>query len=304
MADIASAENLRTPFAYPGGKGKVASLVWERFGDPATYIEPFFGSGAVLLQRPTVGRHEIVNDLDCNLANFWRAVKYAPDRLAEISTGYPPDEITLHARHRWLYEGTPALKAAMIEDVEAHDVERAAWWLWGISMWLGPTWMNPRGVKSRQIPKIALRGGIHCYTQLEAQILMRELSSRFQRTAVCTGDWSRICTDSFLSGKPTAVFLDPPYAEGEFFYAETEGATEGKKVTDEVVTWAIEKGESPNVRIAFCGYAGTAKFPDSWVEIPWTAGKGFSYEGNENRFKERIWFSPHCLKPVTGGFDL
>ncbi len=46
---------LKAPFPWFGGKSKVASLVWERFGDVQNYVEPFFGSGAVLLNRKTNG---------------------------------------------------------------------------------------------------------------------------------------------------------------------------------------------------------------------------------------------------------
>lgn len=42
----------RSPYPYFGGKSKVAARVWERLGNPANYVEPFFGSGAVLLARP------------------------------------------------------------------------------------------------------------------------------------------------------------------------------------------------------------------------------------------------------------
>jgi DNA adenine methylase len=66
---------LKAPFPWFGGKSRVADLVWERFGDPVNYVEPFFGSGAVLLGRPTPARTETVNDLDCFIANFWRAVQ-------------------------------------------------------------------------------------------------------------------------------------------------------------------------------------------------------------------------------------
>lgn len=297
-------DNIQAPFSYAGGKSKAAPLVWSRLGDPATYIEPFCGSMAVLLNRPTAPRHEIVNDLDTNLSNFWRAVKFHPDKLAEISTGWPPDELTIHARHKWLYDGTAELRKTLLEDPVACDVERAAWWLWGISMWLGPTWLNERGVRSRQIPKIALKGGIHCFTPEDAKVMMLGLAHRLSRVAVCNGDWKRVCTDSFLTGKPSAIFFDPPYAEGEFFYAETQGKEEGARVTKDVQDFAIEKGDNPNVRIAVCGYVGTMTFPPSWEEVVWTAGKGFSPQGNDNRFKERIWFSPHCIRPVTGELEL
>lgn len=43
---------MKAPFPYFGGKSKIADVVWSALGQPAHYIEPFFGSGAVLLARP------------------------------------------------------------------------------------------------------------------------------------------------------------------------------------------------------------------------------------------------------------
>lgn len=43
---------LQAPFPYYGGKKTVARLIWERFGSVPNYVEPFFGSGATLLNRP------------------------------------------------------------------------------------------------------------------------------------------------------------------------------------------------------------------------------------------------------------
>ena len=60
---------LTAPFPWFGGKSRVADIVWDRFGDVANYVEPFFGSGAVLLARPHPPRIETVNDLDCMVAN-------------------------------------------------------------------------------------------------------------------------------------------------------------------------------------------------------------------------------------------
>lgn len=43
---------LASPYPWFGSKRNVASQVWEAFGAVDNYIEPFFGSGAVLLRRP------------------------------------------------------------------------------------------------------------------------------------------------------------------------------------------------------------------------------------------------------------
>jgi len=66
------------PFPWFGGKRRVAPEVWRRFGDVRNYVEPFFGSGATLLQRPEpFDGNETINDLDGFVANFWRAVRSA-----------------------------------------------------------------------------------------------------------------------------------------------------------------------------------------------------------------------------------
>lgn len=75
---------LRAPFPWFGGKSRIASQVWKRFGDVRNYVEPFFGSGATLLLRPQpFSGTETVNDLDGMVANFWRALSKAPDEVAK-----------------------------------------------------------------------------------------------------------------------------------------------------------------------------------------------------------------------------
>lgn len=60
--------------------------MWERFGEVKVFVEPFFGSGAVLLGAPwPADRIETVNDKDGFVANFWRAVKHDPDQVAHYA---------------------------------------------------------------------------------------------------------------------------------------------------------------------------------------------------------------------------
>lgn len=170
---------LRAPFPWFGGKSRAAPLVWQAFGDVANYVEPFAGSLAVLLARPTPPRVETVNDKDCYLANFWRAVQAAPDEVAFWADS-PVNEADLHATHRWLINGEnelarmrkasaaalqalaagdvaraqEALRAGQLEgrplgaalrerlrkDEGYFDAEVAGRWVWGISQWIGSGW--------------------------------------------------------------------------------------------------------------------------------------------------------------------
>src|SRR5689334_15904688 len=94
---------VRTPFPYFGSKRKVAVQIWERFGEPKAYIEPFAGSLSVLLGRPKHSEivSETVNDADGLLINFWRAVSADSEAVARHAD-YPISASDLTARHAWL----------------------------------------------------------------------------------------------------------------------------------------------------------------------------------------------------------
>ncbi len=133
-------KDLRAPFPWFGGKSRVAHVVWDRFGDVDNYVEPFAGSLAVLLARPTKPQTETVNDLDCYLANFWRSLRLDPDELTEHADG-PVNEADLHARHQWLVD-QGGFRERMKTDPDFHDSKIAGWWVWGISQWIGSGWCS------------------------------------------------------------------------------------------------------------------------------------------------------------------
>lgn len=134
---------LRAPFPWFGGKRRVADLIWARLGDVASYNEPFAGSLAVLLARPHVPRVETVNDLDCYLANFWRALQHDPEAVAYHADG-PVNEADLHARHRWLVDVGRATLERVKVDPDFFDAKIAGWWVWGQCLWIGSGWCEAK----------------------------------------------------------------------------------------------------------------------------------------------------------------
>ena len=106
--------------------------------------------------------------------------------------------------------------------------------------------------------------------------------------------------DTIKHNLPAGVFLDPPYQVGEFDDDVYEYSTD---VFSKVKEWCLENVNNPDLRIALCGYDGN-EMPSDWTTYEWSTGggygqisKGGSTKGKENRFRERIWFSPHCLNP-------
>lgn len=149
---------LKAPFPWFGGKSRVAHIVWERFGNVPNYVEPFFGSGAVLLGRPAPARIETVNDLDCYIANFWRAVQNDPEGVA-LKADWPVSEADMHARHLWLVN-QDEFRQRMKTDPDYFDVKIAGWWVWGISQWIGGGWCS-RPEWSGRINVSRAEKGIH-----------------------------------------------------------------------------------------------------------------------------------------------
>jgi hypothetical protein len=100
----------------------------------------------------------------------------------------------------------------------------------------------------------------------------------------------------------TGVFLDPPYSSGAD-RNETLYASDDLSVARDVPEWALANGNNPLLRIALCGYDGEHIIPDSWECVEWKARGGYGSQGDgrgrENAGRERIWFSPSCLRPPS-----
>lgn len=66
---------------YPGGKWALADSIVSRMPPHHSYVEPFFGSGAVFFSKPPAAI-ETINDLDGDVVNFFRVLKLCPQELA------------------------------------------------------------------------------------------------------------------------------------------------------------------------------------------------------------------------------
>lgn len=321
---------MKSPYPYFGGKATVAAEIWKRLGDVGSYVEPFFGSGAVLLSRPhKIERQvETVNDLDGMISNFWRAIAKDPEAVAKYAD-WPVNECDLHARHLWLLGQKEGLADRLSGAPAYFDAKIAGWWVWGISCWIGRGWCSGGGpwvardgvlVKSdkgdgvwkvrphlgnngqgvnRQLPHLGTKGNGVNRQATNLIAYFQALSDRLRSVRVCCGDWSRVCGPSVIEhGSTFGIVLDPPYAveDRQDVYVE-ESRTLAKEVRD----WAVEHGKDRHYRIALCGYEGEHEIPGDWSTFEWKAKGGYESQSDDrtgNCRRERIWFSPGCAKPV------
>lgn len=72
---------MKAIFKYPGSKWGIAQWIISHFPEHHSYLEPFFGSGAVLFNKPR-SNIETVNDLDGNVVNLFECIKRDPEKLA------------------------------------------------------------------------------------------------------------------------------------------------------------------------------------------------------------------------------
>ncbi len=319
---------ISAPFPWFGGKSRVADQVWERFGDVPNYVEPFFGSGAVLLGRPDgPGKIETVNDLDGVLANFWRAIQYDPEETARWADN-PVNEADLHARHMWIVQRLETHQARMMADPDYFDARMAGYWVYGMCSWIGSGFASGNGpwivqdgmlVDRRQLPHLGNVGkginrklphlgdagkGINRKRE-GIQEWFLELAGRLRNVRVCCGDWQRVMGESVtVMHGMTAVFLDPPYGvEDRADLYRAESFTVAREVTE----WCLANGANPLLRIALCGYEGEthhALEDAGWSVFTWKARGGYGTQGEgqgrANAGRERIWFSPACIAEDPG----
>lgn len=68
---------------YPGSKWNIAGKLVELIPPHHSYLEPYFGSGALLFNKPP-SAIETVNDLDGEVVNLFRCIQQDSERLARL----------------------------------------------------------------------------------------------------------------------------------------------------------------------------------------------------------------------------
>ena len=139
---------------------------------------------------------------------------------------------------------------------------------------------------------------------------MYQLAERLRGVRVVCGDWARVVTNGALSyGATVGVFLDPPYSDAAnrdmTLYSVDSGT-----IAHDVREWCLANGDNPRYRIVLAGYEDehAAHMPPTWRVMNWKANASFQSSradgaNQTNRHKERLWFSPHCIRVAPTLFE-
>lgn len=183
---------MRPPFAYYGGKTRLARRIVALLPEHNQYVEPFAGGLSVLLAKPRANM-EVVNDLDGDLMTFWRVLRDRPDELARVC------ELTPHSRTEY----ATCLDLAGAGD----DLERARR-VWGLLAQGRAGSTNPRNsgwrYRVRGIPYGPARA-MNTYVRS-----MPEIAERLHGVSLeCLPALEII--ERYGAEPTTLLYVDPPY---------------------------------------------------------------------------------------------
>jgi hypothetical protein len=96
------------------------------------------------------------------------------------------------------------------------------------------------------------------------------------------------------------MFFDPPYGitDRDTSIYHHDDTT----IAADVMKWVMERGENPRYRIVLAGYEEyESLLRHGWTSMSWKTSGGYSNighnkQGQDNRHREKLYFSPHCLR--------
>jgi len=180
--------SIRGPFNYPGSKYNVLAEVLPRLPYRSSYIEPFGGTGVVLLSRAKC-KLEVFNDRYSAITDFFKVLR---EDLAGLKERL---ELYLHSREEW----ERCLKTW--HDPNLSRTERAARWYYALQYsFAGKMQVWARITKSESTVSGTMQKRIGDFEIIRARMLNVQIENL---------DWSECIKDY---DHPGAVFyMDPPY---------------------------------------------------------------------------------------------
>lgn len=189
---------LSTPISYYGGKQRMVPHILPLIPKHTQYVEPFCGGAAVFWAKQP-SPHEVINDLDGRVVNFYRVLQTRFEELQSMIRG------TLHseAEYRW--------SKSVVADVEADEVDRA----W--AFWVQTNMSFGKKIGAGFAFSNAIRGGgsLEANNLVERKALLEGIAytQRLEYVTLFSRDAVELIK---LKDSPSTFFyIDPPYVSSE-----------------------------------------------------------------------------------------
>lgn len=185
-----------SPAKRHGGKAYLAKQIRKLMPPHTRYIEPYFGSGAVLFSGDGENVAEFANDIDFALTNFWNTLK-SPEWFAEFSR-----LIAMTPFSEWEFNASKIL-----QNGEKH----VAGPLTAASFFVRNRQSRQALEKDFATPTRRLRRGMNEQVSawLSAVDGLPEFHHRLRRVEIRCGDAVDFIRE--LDSEETFAYIDPPY---------------------------------------------------------------------------------------------
>jgi len=212
-------------FIWAGGKTKMFKHYTDILPDGNeidTYIEPFFGGGAMLLDTIYYLKKYynkeldriVINDINPGLVNIYRTIKNDVDRFVEIMDRYSAEYLPLSYDSRKEYYFTLRTEHAFGYE-EWTDTEEAAALYFLMKTGFNGIWQINKNTNGRfGTPNGLLNETTHVYEEG----VVRYWHKILQKAEIHCADWKAVC--SFYDKEKTFIFCDPPYRDSFADYNE------------------------------------------------------------------------------------
>ncbi len=177
---------------YPGAKWRLAPWVLSHMPPHESYLEPYFGSGAIFFLKEK-SRIETINDLDGEVVNFFRVCRDYPAELANAVS------LTPWARE----ERDAAYQPEAVSDIErARRFAVKCWMTFGAFPAKSNGWRHTTGkMKDGGPDNPTLWGRLpECIAEAAGRLMQAQIENRPALEVVRAHD-----------GPQVLIYADPPY---------------------------------------------------------------------------------------------
>lgn len=221
-------------YIWAGGKNKMITKYLDTPGLPTsgfdTYVEPFFGGGAMMLwvykNCPDVKRF-IMNDIKSEIVGIYTAIKTDPTGFLNVVDDLQATYIPLDkaGRKEYYYK----LRDSYINEYNKWSkIEESAHLYFMMKTGFNGIWQVNKTSKGRFATPVGLCNQKETVYNKE---LVNEWHEFLQRVEIYNGDWHDSCKD-VTSDMGTFFFMDPPYRDSFTSYGEGFSDADQTKLID------------------------------------------------------------------------
>ena len=264
--EVVRSEIVRAPFGYLGGKTKDLPQILPHLPYRESYIEPFGGSGAVLLARQP-SPIDVYNDRWGGVVAFYRVIKDEAKlkQLVELL------ELSIKAREEWQH-------CHDTYEAEQDDVVRAYKWFYMIR--------HSFSSQGRHYGRACYKGSGRHGALLNKLEGFGSLHNRLKNVQIENQDWRHIMAD--FDGPDAVFYVDPPYLE-------TTGLCYKHNITEQDHRDLIAMIQRMKGFVALSGFPNRIYDDPSinwtqrltWTKSMSTTGQAFRETNNQSEYNQK-----------------